>query len=224
MRRALALAALLLSACAPQVREAPPPKAPPDFPLAYYEQAAAQGKPVLRVDPADSLVVLTVRRGGSLARFGHDHVVASHGLRGYVAPGDGRADLYVVLDDLKVDEAALRSEAGLDTQPSESDIEGTRANMREKVLETAKFPFAQIHATGTAPKWLKVEIALHGARRSFDIPVDVENRGDELAVQGRFNFKQSDFGITPFSVLGGAVQVQDLVEVRFRVRARRPSG
>lgn len=227
-RRALALVALLLSACAPQVREAQPPeappRAPPGFPLAFYEQAAAQGKPVLRIDPASSIVVLTVRRGGSLARFGHDHVVASHDLQGYAAPEAGLADLYVALDNLKVDEPALRAEAGLDTQPSEPDIEGTRTNMRDKVLETSRYPFALIHATRADAGHLKVEITLHGTKRSFDVPAKIEKQDDALAVEGAFAIKQSDFGITPFSILGGAVQVQDVVEVRFRISARPLSG
>lgn len=221
-RRALAVAALLLSACAPQVREAPPARnAPAEFPRAFYEQAAAQGKTVLRVDPGSSLAVLVVRRGGSLARFGHDHVVASHGLQGYVAPDAGRADLYIALDDLKVDEPALRAEAGLDTQPSDADIAGTRTNMQEKVLETARFPFALIQATRADGGKLKVEITLHGIRRAFEIPARLEKQGDEITAQGRFAFNQSDFGITPFSILGGAVQVQDRLELRFRVRARK---
>ena len=223
-RRALVLAALLLSACAPQVREAPPPKAPPEFPRAFYEQAAAQGKRVLRVDPARSIVVLTVRRGGSLARFGHDHVVSGRNLEGYVAPEAGRADLYVALDGLQVDEPALRAEAGLDTQPSESDIDGTRANMREKVLETGRFPFALIHVTSLAAGRLAVEVTLHGIRRTFEVPAKLAEQGEDLSVQGGFAFNQSDFGITPFSILGGAVQVQDRVELRFRVLARRPNG
>jgi polyisoprenoid-binding protein YceI len=221
LRRTLAFAALLLSACAPQVREAPSAKAPPDFPRAFYEQAAAQGKTILRIDPAASLVVLTVRRGGSLARFGHDHVVASHDLQGYVAPDAGRADLYVVLDGLKVDEQALRAEAGLDTQPSESDIEGTRTNMREKVLETSKFPFALIHAAAAGEGKLSLDITLHGMRKSFEIPARIGKQGTELSAQGALAFNQSDFGITPFSILGGAVQVQDRVELRFRVLARK---
>src|SRR6266851_10521583 len=127
---AAALVALMLAGCGPPVRKrAPAPAGPPaDFPESYYREAAAQGKPVFRVDPAESLIVIEVRRSGSLARLGHDHVVASHEVVGYVAPDEGRADLYVALARLAVDEAALRAEAGFDTQPAGSDIEGTRAN------------------------------------------------------------------------------------------------
>src|SRR6266487_3578271 len=146
---AAALLALMLGACAPPVRERAPAAAPPaEFPEGYYLEALAQGKPVFRVDSRESLVVIEVRRGGSLARLGHDHVVASHEVGGYVAPDDGRADLVVALARLAVDEPALRAEAGFDTQPGESDIEGTRANMLEKVLEAEKFPFALIGVSG----------------------------------------------------------------------------
>src|SRR6266851_8815181 len=147
---AAALVALMLAGCAAPVRKpATAPAGPPaDFPEGYYREALAQGKPVFRVDPAESLVVIEVHRSGSLARLGHDHVVASHEVGGYVAPDEGRADLYVALERMAVDEAALRAEAGLDTQPTESDIEGTRANMLVRVLEADKFPFALIRVRG----------------------------------------------------------------------------
>jgi polyisoprenoid-binding protein YceI len=225
----LALAAVVLvSACAPQVREqvpAPPKQAPADFPQGYYAQAAAQGQAVYRVDPERSLVVIEVRKGGSLARLGHDHVVAGHDLEGYVAPDQSRADLYVVLDDLVVDEPALRAEAGFDTQPSESDIAGTRANMREKVLETQKFRYALIAVRGIDKRdrgvRLHVALTLHSVTRELEAPAQLDVESGELAASGRLSLLQSEFGITPFSILGGAIQVQDRVELRFKIRARR---
>jgi len=43
-------------------------------------------------------------------------------------------------------------------------------------------------------------------------------------VSGRLSFDQTDFGITPYSVLGGAIAVRNGVDLRFRVRARRLPG
>ena len=60
--------------------------APENFPRNAYEQAMAQGKPVFRIDPARSLVAITVRSGGFFARLGHDHVVASRVPEGYISP------------------------------------------------------------------------------------------------------------------------------------------
>src|SRR6266705_2905718 len=192
---AAALLSTMLAGCAPLLREpAPAPAAPPaDFPELYYREALAQGKPVFRVDPAESLIVIEVRRSGSLARLGHDHVVASHEVGGYVAP----------------DEAALRAEAGFDTQPAESDIEGTRANMLEKVLEAERFPFALIRVSGADARQgdvaLSVAITLHGNIRTLRVPARIDADAGGMNVSGRLSFDQTDFGITPYSLLGGAI-------------------
>jgi YceI-like protein len=227
-RSVLAAAALglMLGACAPLVRElAPAPAAPADFPEGYYREALAQGKPVFRVDPAESLVVIEVRRAGSLARLGHDHVVASHEVEGFVAPDEGRADVYVALGRMVVDEAPLRAEAGFATQPSETDIEGTRANMLEKVLEAERFPFAMVRVTGADAKQgsttLAVAITLHGATRTLKAPAQIEADAEQMSVSGRLAVDQTDFGITPYSLLGGAIAVQNRIDLRFRIRALR---
>jgi hypothetical protein len=224
------LLALMVAGCAPLVRErATAPAAPPaDFPEDYYREALAQGKPVFRVAPAESLVVIEVRRSGSLARLGHDHVVASHDVVGYVAPEEGRADLVVELVRLAVDEPALRAEAGFETQPTESDIEGTRANMLEKVLEAEKFPFALIRVSGVDARQgdvtLSVALTLHGSTRTLQAPARIDADGREMRVTGRLSFDQSEFGITPYSLLGGAIAVQNRVDLRFRLTARLPGA
>ncbi|MGE5027111.1 MAG: YceI family protein [Betaproteobacteria bacterium] len=196
-------------------------QAPADFPEAYYRQAEALGRKVMRIDPQQSLVTIDVRRGGPLARLGHDHVVTSHDVRGYVDVAGGRADLYVPLDRLTVDEPDLRSEAGLAAQPSKEAVEGTRRNMLEKVLETSRFPFAQIRATRGAddPSKLVVTITLHGATQTFEIPAQIETHPGGIRIGGQMKLNQTDFGIVPLSVLGGGLQVQDRVDMRFRIFA-----
>src|SRR6266568_5745505 len=222
--------ALTLAGCAPPVRErASAPAAPPaEFPEGYYLEAAARGRPVFRVDPAESLVVIEVRRAGSLARLGHDHVVASHEVGGYVAPDEGRADLYVQLERLEVDEAALRAEAGFDTQPTESDIEGTRANMLVRVLEADRFPFALIRVSGVdasrGEATMGIAITLHGSTRTLQAPARIDADADRIEVTGRLSLDQTDFGITPYSLLGGVIAVRNGVDLRFRGRARSLPG
>ena len=219
-----ALAAALLAGCAVFAPEPAPPApvaAPPEFPEAYYREAAAQGKPVFRVDPANSLVVIEVRRSGSLARLGHDHVVASHHVAGFVAPQEGRADLYVPLAQLAVDEEKLRAEAGFETQPTESDIAGTRANMLEKVLEADQYPFALIKVSGAGKGSadLGVTLTLHGKTQALKVPAKIEADGKHVSVSGKLTFKQTDFGITPYSLFGGALGVRDAVDLRFNIQA-----
>jgi hypothetical protein len=115
--RTYLLVLLMLAGCATVVTPPPPPAAPSDTNAAWYQLAAQAGKKVYRIDAAQSLITITVRRGGALARLGHDHVVASRTLDGFVAPDAGRADFSFRLDQMSVDEPALRSAAGFDTQP-----------------------------------------------------------------------------------------------------------
>jgi polyisoprenoid-binding protein YceI len=227
LRKPLAafILAALLSACAPQLAR-PPAVAghpPGNFPEQFYVQAIARHQPVFRIDPARSLVVIEARRGGSLARIGHDHVVASHDVQGYVAPEAGRADLYVELDRLVVDEQPLRAEAGFGTHPSQEDIDGTRTNML-KVLQAERYPFVLVGVTRAekgGDSMMNVSLTLHGMKRDYPIPMRIDNTAEEIKVTGRLVLNQTDFGIVPLSILGGAVQVQDEVRMRFDIRARR---
>jgi len=229
VRGALVLSAtvLVLAACAPQPAERAPgePLRPEGFPEQAYLRAAAEGRPVFRIDPASSIVVVEVRRAGSLARLGHDHVVASHDVRGYVESDTGRADLYVALDRLAVDEPELRRQAHFDTEPTAEAIAGTRRNMLDKTLEADRHPYASIavrRVAGVAAG--DVAIALHGTTRTMQVPLTVTESPEAIAVKGELALRQTDFGITPLSVVGGAIQVQDEVKLRFDVRARRMRG
>lgn len=197
---------------------------PADFPESSYRQAASAGHVVFRIDPATSIAVIHVHRGGSLARLGHEHVVASHDVAGYIDRSAARADLYVGLERLAVDEPALRRQAGLDAALSEDAIAGTRRNMLTRVLDAARYPFAVLHVTGLVDdgpmRIAHVRLTLHGVTRALDVPVAFEMAMHDLGIAGRFTIRQSDFGIAPLSILGGAVQVADAVDVDFRLRAR----
>jgi len=219
--------AVLLAGCAAQVAQTPHghKREPAELADTYYHGLFAQGKPVFRVDSARSILVIEVRRGGSFAHLGHNHVVASHDVAGYIAPGEGRADLRVPLDALVVDEPALRAEAGFHTALSADDIAGTRGNMLTKVLETDRYPYALITVSGlgpsSSPMKLQVDITLHGVTRYVQTAVELEQTDEELSISGAMAIDQSEYGIVPLSVLGGAIAVQDRLNVSFRIYARR---
>jgi hypothetical protein len=206
----------------------------PTATLAWYQQAAARGEQVLHIDPGASLIVATVRRGGPLARLGHDHVVASHAVEGLAAVGMQRADFGFRLDSLAVDEGPLRAEAKLDTQPSPEAIAGTRVNMLGRVLDAQRYPVVLLQVLGQSgggpstvrPVSLPVslpmtlQVSLHGVTRGMPVTVRIERAGATLSASGTLPLRQSDFGITPMSVLGGAMTVADTIELRYRIVAR----
>jgi len=222
-RRWTIAAALLLTACAPPQR-APsltPVARPEGFPTQAYLDAAARGEAVYVLEPGNSLAVATVRRGGPLAKLGHDHVVASHALNGYVRSAAGVGDLYVPLADLDVDEAELRRDAGLDTTPSAADIAGTEKNLQEKVLATDRHPYALVHFERRRGDTLQLTLTLNGVTHEYTLPAHIDVANEELSAEGRFELKQTDFGITPFAILGGGLRVEDAIAMRFVVKAHR---
>jgi hypothetical protein len=214
--RALLLA-ILLAGCA---RAPVAPPAATDNAASWYRAAAAAGTKVLAIDPAQSLIAVTVRRGGPLARLGHDHVVASRGVTGFVAPAAGRADFSFRLDQMSVDEPALRKEAGLDTTPTAAAIEGTRANMLARVLDAERFPVVALRADAAEGKPVRLAITLHGVTRTVDAAALIEQGNGAVTASGALQLRQSDFGIVPMSVMGGALTVHDALELRYRIVAR----
>ncbi|HYC41766.1 MAG TPA: YceI family protein [Noviherbaspirillum sp.] len=221
----IGLSSAMLAAC---VARAPSPvapaglQAPPEFPLAHYLDAWRRGQSVLLVDRRQSLVAIDVRRAGPLAGLGHDHVVASRDVQGYVLSAAGRADLFIPLALLTVDEAALREESGMGKPPSQDAVEGTRRNMLDKVLEAERFPFALVGIERQDGDVMRVSITLHGRTREFLSPSRIEHVPGKITVSGEMAIAQSAFGITPFAVLGGALQVQDKLALRYRIVATQP--
>ncbi len=202
MWRWLLVELFLLAACAPI--KAPRVEAPEGFPAAFYVQAARRGEAVYRIEPARSRVEVEVRRGGRLARLGHDHIVTGP-VDGFVRLGKvPRADLYLNL-------FALRVEGDL---PPE-DLAATRRNML-KSLEAQAFPWVMVRAEGEPPR---VSVTLHGVTRPVETRPRLVRQGKGLLIEGEMAIRQSDFGITPFSVLGGALRVRDRLAIRYRLAA-----
>ena len=214
--------AILLAGCAQKLLiSSDPAMSLSDYPAAYYQQARAAGMKVLRINSARSLLTIAVRRSGPLAKLGHDHVVASHNIQGEIAPDAGRADMLVTLADLTVDEPALLEQAGFRSPAAPGVAEATRQNMLDKVLDVLHFPHALIQVSRDAPDSpnLKVDITLHRITRSFVVPAKIVSVDGKLSVTGEMQFKQTEFGITPLSVLGGRLQVEDELTLRFQILA-----
>ncbi|MCC6072050.1 YceI family protein [Massilia sp. GCM10020059] len=211
---------LLLAGCAAQRAPTPPPAADP---YAWYRAAALAGTPVYRIDPQASVIRAVVRSGGPFARMGHDHAVAAKNISGFAAPGEGRADFGFRLDEMTVDEPAVRASAGLPgTVPADA-AAGTRANMLGRVLEADRHPTVHLSARQArgAAGTMRLAVTLHGVTRSVDVPAALDITPASVTAAGSFSLRQTDFGIKPMSVLGGALVVRDEMELSFRIHAAR---
>lgn len=197
-------------------------------------QASAPPLPVTsphyRIRAADSHLRILVYKGGPLAAFGHNHVITAGEIQGdvYLTPDMHNAGFRFTVPVLAlvVDPPAARAEEGGDfaSRPSPEAVAGTRQNMLGPgVLDAQRYPDIVIRSIAvTGPDWaldVTARVTLHGVSRDLTVPVSLLRGDGRIIASGTFDLKQSDFGITPFAVMGGGLQVQDTVRVRFRLTA-----
>jgi len=229
-----ALSLALLNGC-PSPPRVPSPAAP--------ATAAAAPTPHLgtpfEILPQSSLLTILVYRGGPLASAGHNHVIASHDLSGtiFIPPEllQSSFEVRVPVATLTVDEAALRAQqSAADFPPdvSEGAKEGTRRNMLgealldaehnpEIVLRSLQLEPTGSTATDSSTVQAHVQSSVRGQQRTFTAPVRYRlGRDGTLEASGEFPLRQSELGLTPFSAMLGALQVQDQMQVSFHIVAR----
>ena len=222
---ALAVAALLTACVSPLPT---PPSSSADAPSLPEPPAGGQR---WRADPAGSQLRLLVFRGGRAAALGHNHVLTAPHWDGWLwlpapeALAQGRAALQLRLDALQIDAAAERAALGpaFARQPSAADIAGTRANMlSERGLDALRYPTVNVEVEGLQGEgghWAAaLRITLHGQQRRYWVPVRIEPEGKAWRVRLELALAQSDFGLQPFSVLGGLLAVQDVLQLRAELR------
>lgn len=223
----LGITIALLSACqaAPSVVSAAAPAGAP------LPALPVSGATHYVLDAARSDVRFLVYRAGALASFGHNHVIQAKDMSGdvYLAP-DFQAsgfNLTLRVAGFVVDAPEARSVEGPDfaKQPSVAAIDATRKNMLgPDLLDAEHYPEVRVRSVRLlGPDWgpdATVRIELHGVSRDLTVPIAVEHGTDSLTVTGGFDLKQSDFGLKPFSVLGGGLQVADTLHVRFHLVAQ----
>jgi polyisoprenoid-binding protein YceI len=183
------------------------------------------------VVPEESLLQILVYRGGAMARLGHNHVVASHQLTGTVfVTGEitqTRFDIQIPVNDLTIDEPAMREQAGADFPPGvpQSARDGTRKNLQSPaLLDGANYPSIRLRCTDVVAAGESfdagVEITIKDQIRNVRVPVALERKDGALKAVGDFPLKQSDLGLKPFSVAMGSLVVLDEMRIHFEVVAR----
>ncbi|MDG2156356.1 MAG: hypothetical protein P8M26_10470 [Gammaproteobacteria bacterium] len=213
------IGALCVVSCA---RVSPPSAAPDEVVepgMAWLAAATAY-----TVSDGDALLVVRAYRAGAMASLGHNHVISSDVVAGNIYVGsaytDSWFDLIVPVSSLVVDDERIRAHYGEDfSAPVPEDAKaGTKINMQsERVLDATNWPLIRVRgfladclgAACTA----HVAIDLGGTLSRHIIPLQMEQHDDRLLVRARFNILQSKLGLSPFSVMMGALSVAD--ELRF---------
>jgi len=175
--------------------------------LASAGAALAQPRPI---DTQHSMVTVRVFKSGLFRAFADNHVIQ--------APiGEGSVDESGTPHvNLAVDAARMRvTDPGL----SPADRDEVQARMLgPDVLDTNRFSKIFFNSTDVRPlepdRWLvHGNLDLHGRVRQVVIKVVRENG----RYTGSTTLLQSDFGISPISIVGGTVKVKDEVTIEFDI-------
>jgi polyisoprenoid-binding protein YceI len=171
---------------------------------------------VWNLDAADGQLLVHTGVTGRAAKLGHRLTIAMDTWLATVRWRAGEpveAELKVDVDSLQV----LRGEGGV-KQLSGPEKALARSNAL-KVLDVDRFP--QIHFQASDID--KVDdcyrltgmLEIHGVANECEIGLRVADHGDAWRLSCEAIVRQSDFGITPYSMLMGSMKVVDTVTVSF---------
>lgn len=220
----VAALALVLAACAAPKARHPVPQGP-------GEAAPPPGLPLpgraFRIDESQSELRILVYRAGPLARLGHNHVMVNRAIRGTVnwadEPGASVFSLIIPAAGFVVDDAQARSEEGPDFSGEipEDAKSGTLHNMLSAgVLDADEFPSITINSVAVAPGTpapsATVAISVAGHESKLEVPFTLQTDSSRLSATGSMEVRQSTLGITPYSLMLGALQVQDVMTIKFK--------
>ena len=164
------------------------------------------------IDTAKSVLTVRVYKSGLFSAFAHDHEI-----RAPIQSGNFDEQKHTV--EFKVNAAELKV---LDPDGSDNERSQVQHTMEgPKVLDPEKFPEISFHSTSieaTGPdKWnVQGDLTLHGQTH----PVKVEVNGANGHYRGSSRFRQTEFGMTPITIGGGAVKVKDEVRIEFEVAGK----
>jgi hypothetical protein len=228
--------ALLLAACtAPRPRNATPQN-PGES--AAAPNLALHGK-AYRIDESRSELRILVYRAGPLAHLGHNHVIVNRSIHGAVDLAETAEQtefsMEVPAAAFVVDDAQARSEEGPDFAAAVPDEakSGTLHNMLStSLLDAEEFPTITIKSiavagapgthsdgqdAGTLTATVAITVAGHESR--VDVPFTLRRDSDHLSAVGSLELRQTALGLTPFSLMLGALQVQDAMKIKFDIVA-----
>ena len=168
------------------------------------------------LDKSLSSVTVRVYKAGLFSALAHDHVIQAPIASGEISVDNNSVELAFNTAEMKV----------LDPGVGESERKEIEDTMKsDKVLDVTRF--SSVNFTGTSStsdssghRQLSGTLTLHGTVRRIAFPVVFRDG----KYTGSVSLKQTDFGITPIKIGGGAVRVKDEIVIEFSVASTSSPG
>jgi superoxide dismutase, Fe-Mn family len=167
-----------------------------------------------KLGPGNGTLSVRTGRAGAAAKAGHDLLLHVTVWQATLEVGEGPAQTSIVL---AADSTSLRVREGTGGMQAlgADDMANIEETIDEEILkrEEIEFRSTAVQASGDGRLSVEGELTLLGSAR----PIEFELTVDDGKLRGGAVLTQSDWGITPYSALFGALQVTDEVNVTIDV-------
>lgn len=202
------------------------------FPLFATEPDSIPAVGHYRIDAAASELRVLVYRGGLLGRLGHNHVVSSNGLNGFIEvakpPSDSRVHLELLKESLVVDDPAIRKAEGekFANTVSTDDIAATRRNMLgPDLLDASRVAAIRVDSTRVTGEYpdltITADVNVLGVASELTFPATVRMTDNKLLATGELSVTHKELGLQPFTVAMGTLRVRNELTFRYEFVAVR---
>lgn len=217
---------IAVSAGAQQPSSAGPSAAP----VADAGVAAPAGPRTFVINAGKSQLVIQVFKDGAAAALAHDHTVHATELAGEIVadqatPSASKVNITAQTKSLINDDPQVRKQFGLDPAMPEKDRISVNESMKgEDQLHVSKYPTITFSSTSVETSadgkiTLVGDFTLRGVTKKLKLPIRVKVVGDTVVGDGKVRFKQSDWGMEPYSAFLGAVRNKDEVVLNVHLEA-----
>ena len=175
----------------------------------------------------DSLLYVQVYKDPSAlgANLSHNHVMRAANFSGQMSYNrddisECELNFLVPVNDLRVDEAAMRSYVGY----NDTINDGDRATIREHMLSNGQlnsstYTTITFNSTGCQENGdsllVSGEFTLRGVTKQITLDLDFSVSGDRVYFSGEHSFNHSDHGFQPYEAFGGFVRNDQPLDITF---------
>lgn len=173
----------------------------------------------LQADTSASHLVIHAGKSGLLSALAHDHQFIPARWKAEVDFDPARPQQVRV--DVRIDAATLHDHVARLTQKIRDYVDREAAG--PEVLDAERYPEIRFHSESASARAggdglqgvLHGALSLHGTTRPLDVPFHARADAPGYRVSGSVRFRQTDYGMTPFSRAGGSIGVDDEIRVEF---------
>lgn len=172
------------------------------------------------INTEKSMLTVHVNKAGMLAFIGHQHIIATRDITGWVDQENNQAFFSFDIAKMTVDEANLLRAKKLPDPLKDSEKEATKQNMM-KMLDAKNFPDVRVQVTklDSAKSTIHAKIFLKNqiVERELGVNITRSAKNKLTNVSGETRLKLSDFAVEPFSAFAGLLSVNDEMTIEWKL-------